>query len=260
MQVSMPLVLEMLRDYGVQPYLQPERSFAFDHVAFLSDSLPSLSPSVLYLGRFSQLKALKDPSLPDVCVVCAGKPSSLEKYLPSFTGNLLALGEDTDLFTVANHLLEGFRMLSDWENDLNSALLSGLGLEALTEIGGRVFGDNPLLVCSSSYNVLGSSRKEAPENEKVDRVLKRGYYIKEESDALSSMGYQAQREKYRSGVLVNLPTYMGCPFFLITFPAHLKPAAFIAVYFISGPPSDGQLDLFRVFSQYVRKYCERMQK
>lgn len=260
MQVSISLVLEMLRDYGVQPYLQPERSFAFDHVAFLSDSLPSLSPSVLYLGRLSQVRALKDPSLPDVCIVCAGKPASLEKFLPSYIGNLLALPEDSDLFTVANHLLEGFRKLNDWENDLNTALLSGMGLETMADIAGRVFDGNPLLICSSSYNILGCSRKEAPENEKVDAVLKRGYFVKEESDALSSMGYQAHREKYRSGVMVNLPTYMGCPFFLITFPAHLKPAAFIAVYFVASSPSEGQLDLFRIFAHYVRKYCESMQK
>ena len=260
MTVTVNMVLDILSGYPVKTELNPELSFAFQRMEFLSEQGGEPDSAVLYLGSVAQVKNLPAAAAAQICVVCSGKTAAVERLLQTRAVNLLVLPAETELFAVANLLMNSFRRLAQWENELNSAMLAGANLQTIAEIGGRAFGDNPTVLGSNSYNIVGRSVMETPYNETVSAILHRGYFLKEEADTLSRMGYLTHREDYRDAMLVNPPTYVGCPFFLGTFPASLKRASFIAVYFVKGTPTAGMLDLFRSLAVRVQSYCESLEK
>jgi len=259
LHITVNIVLDILSELPVKNFINKDRNFSFERIEFISDSSEMLESKVLYFAGRTQISKLCNKSSPDVCIVCPANESEFESSVLSSDLNLLLLPEDSDIFGIANRLLNGFRQLAEWENELKEAVYAGKSLQTFSEIGGKIFGQNPLVFCSSSYNLVGRSMTETPYNEKVSEVLKRGYFTKEEADTVSRMGYQAHRNDYREGVLINPPTYMGCPFFLFSFPGGLKQISFITVYFIAGEPTEGLMDVFRAFAHLLQEYCESIE-
>ena len=129
-------------------------------------------------------------------------------------------------------------------------------VQKLIETGAMIFNENPIVLLSVSFNVVGKSLESTAYNEKVNTLLQRCYLTKEEADIMSRMGYPLHREDFRAGLLVNPPTYMGCPFFLIAFPSSMKQAAFLTVYFVASTPTLGQLDIFRYYGSLIQQYIK----
>jgi len=255
---SVNILLDILSPLSVKQYGEPELDFRFDRLELLAGDAAALDPEVLYLGSLDRIRALGGGAA-GACVVCAGEAEELEALCAERRLYLVALPAGTDLFAAANRINNGFRRLNDWEKELEGATLSGKSLQKLAEIGGKIFGASPVVFGSSSYNIVGRSMTETPYNEKVSEILSRGYFLKEEADALSRMGYPANRDNYRDAALINPPTYMGCSFFLISFASSLKSLSYIAVYFVKDQPTDGLMDIFRVYAGHIRSYCESMQ-
>jgi len=256
MTITKPMIMDILSGFAITEYNSGQETFNIEKVAFLSSSIKELKPTTLYIASASQLRMVKQTDAPDVCVICAGKPAVAEKFLQAHRVQMLLLPEDTDIYDIANLVSENVNRLNRWENKLRTLIVSGQSLQKIAEVGREIYGENPVVLGSSSYNIVGRSLTETPNNPKVSNLLKRGYFIKEEADMLSRMGYQSHRYQYREPVLVNPPSLMNCSFFLVAYPASLKEAAFMAVYFVSSKPTEGQMDIFRFYSALVRQYCE----
>lgn len=259
MTFTVDMILDVLRDQPLKNHVDPKRNFAFEHLEFLSGKTDLLHPSILYLGKTEQIRKHEISAARAVCFMCFGTEEETAELIKNGVSQLLVLPEETDLLDVANRLMSSFRYLNLWEDELKHAMLTGENLQTLAEIGGKLFGENPVVFGSSSYNIVGRSMTETPYNEKVSEVLHRGYFLKEEADALSRMGYAANRDRYRDAVLVNPPTFMGCSFFLVSFTAALKSISYMAVYFVKDSPTEGLLDIFRIYAQHIEHYCESMQ-
>ena len=258
MTFSVNLLLDILSGESVKLYDEAGQTFAFERLALLTRETRQLEPGTLYIGSLERIEALGSYAS-GALIVCAGEETAVSALARKWGLSLLALPTGTDLLEIANRLNDSFLYFNAWENELKGAMLSGKSLQTIAEIGGEIFGDSPVVFGSSSYNIVGRSMTETPYNEKVSEILSRGYFLKEEADALSRMGYPANRDNYRDAVLINPPTYMGCSFFLVSFAASLKRLSYIAVYFVKEQPTEGLMDLFRIFSDHVRSYCESMQ-
>ncbi len=259
LKFTVNMILDILSDKEIENRTDPQTDFAIDRLELLSAGLRAADPAVLYAACLSGPAAEEIPGADMACAVCTGEEESVERLLGAGFRNLLILPAGSDLFSTVNTLLTAFRELNDWENELKGAMLAGKSLQTLAEIGGRRFGENPLVFGNSAYNIVGRSMTGTPYNGKVSAVLERGYFVKEEADALSRMGYPARRESYRNAALIEQPTYVGCPFFLITFPSGIKHLSYLAVYFVKDRPTAGLLDLFRILAGHVKRYCESMQ-
>ena len=80
---------------------------------------------------------------------------------------------------------------------------------------------------NSSYNVIGANLLEAPGHEKLDFILKNGYYSKDLTDGLAQMGYMAKGFQYKTPTILNPPNYMNCP--IMFFPCMQITAFFLVL-------------------------------
>lgn len=254
MKITLPMVLDMLRDYTVTQLFSTDASFTFDRVRLLAPG-EKPEPGVLYVGTHAQLKPIRSAALQQVCIVCVGKREYFEKYQQRHSANLLLLPEDADLLAVANQLFSSFERLYLWETEFQQAILQEQSYQILADLGGRLFDENPVLIVNASYNVLGCSVQSTPHNERLSNLLQAGYFPKDVTDVLTRMGYSSHMEIYRHPQRVEPPNYMGCPLFMLVFESASGIAmGFITVYFLQDAPTEGQFDLFKYFSVQVRDY------
>lgn len=255
MQITQAMVFDMLSSYELTPLLLENTAFAFDNVQLLSPQAEKLNPETLYLGTSAQFKFLRPSVLRGACIVCIGKREYFEKYQHRHSVNLILLPENTDLFSVANRLFAAFERIKLWQNEVEKAILAEKSYQELAELGGKIFGENPVLLVNASYNLLGSSLQSTPYNKRVSDVLENGYYSKETTDILARMGYPSRMDSYMAAKLIEPPNYMGCPFFLLAFNAKNGTSlGFTTVYFVKDTPTDGMFDLFKFFAEQVSAY------
>lgn len=260
MIITKPMVCDILSAYNIVEYIAEDTAQAFEKVEFITGCTHTLVPSVLYVATAEQLKKAACPELDGLCVVCQGSGDFAEEFTGAHRVNLLLFPESADFFQVANELLAGISSLNSWETKVKTCIAAEEPIQNLIEAGADIFGDNPVVLLSVSFNVVGRSIDSTSCNEKVNGLLQRGYLTKDESDIMSRMGYPLHREDYKDGMQVDPPTYMGCSFFLIAFPSSMKQAAFLAVYFVASQPTPGLLDIFRCYAGLLQQYIMSMLK
>ena len=259
MTITKAMLLDILNS-NLKEYIANEAPLCFQRTEFLAAPQSVMDENVLYLlppERLGQVKSLQAGSAYVFTVCSAGEA---EAFFKKHSVNLLYVSETEDFYTVVNRISAGIERLYRWERQLLELTLSGKSIQQLTEHGAEIFGENPVVVGSSSYNVIGRSLLETPYNKNVSALLKRGYFVTQEADALSRMGYQAHREQYQDGVWIDPPSLMNCSFFLITLPKQLKRASFMAVYFVASQPSAGLMDIFRYYASILGSYIAQSEE
>lgn len=260
MIITKSMVCDILSAYNVVEYIAEDTASSFEKLEFITGNDKGFSASVLYLATAEQLVKNARPELDGLCVVCQGSAAFAEEFTRGRRVCLLLVPESADFFQVVNELMEGISRLNSWETKVKTCIAAGEPIQNLIEAGADIFGDNPVVLLSVSFNVVGRSLESTSRNEKVNGLLQRGYLTKEESDIMSRMGYPLHRDDYKDGLQVDPPTYMGCSFFLIAFPSSMKQAAFLAVYFVASQPTPGLLDVFRCYAGLLQQYIMSMLK
>ncbi len=253
MQLAQNIIIDILAPYGVRLPATTDRAFRFQSFQLINENQPPRDPATLYLGTAQQVSALSPDDLQRVCIVCIGTPEFPDADLSRY--HLMLIPDCCSLPAVANCLYNGFTAIQAWSAELDSAILSGQDYPTIFNIGGRFFGNNALIMVNSSYSVIGTNLLSSPSHERIDFILKNGYYTKEMTDSLARMGYQANGTKYTVPCILNPPNYMDCP--LMVQSIHADNGiflGFITVYFIDSAPTPGQFDLFCYFSRKVRDY------
>lgn len=254
MKVTKDLILDSLSQFGVVSRLPEAASFQLSSVRLLSRDSEKLNPEILYLGDSHQLRNQKCSELKSVCVVCIGKTEFFNKFLQKNTANLLCLPEDCELSEVANHLFCTFSRLKKWQHDICMAEVGGQGYQAVLDIGREVFGDNPLLLVNSSYDIIASSLKGTQYNERINNVLQKGYFNKDITDQLSRMGYMEKGERFTKATLSYPPNYMNCAFIVRAYQSGGHMRGFLVLYSVLSGPTKTDCELFSYFSKWVGEY------
>lgn len=254
MIITKSMVCDILSAHNIVEYIADDTAQSFEKVGFVTENSRTFTINVLYIATAEQLQKAACPEMDGICVVCRGSEAFAREFTEKHRVGLLLFPENEDFFQVANELLDGISRLDGWLNKVKTCIAAGEPVQSLIEAGADFFGENPVVLLSVSFNVVGRSLESTSRNEKVNGLLQRGYLTQEEADIMSRMGYPLHREDFKDGMLVNPPTYMGCPFLLIAFPPPMKQAAFLAVYYVASVPTPGQLDVFRCYAGLLRHY------
>lgn len=179
----------------------------------------------------------------------------VSSYIKNYQANLILIPENHSLASIVNTLYTGFHRILNWDGELQNAILRKQNYQSLFSIGGRFFGKNAMIMVNSSYNVIGTNLLEAPTHEKLDFILKNGYYSKELTDGLAQMGYMAKGFQYKTPTILNPPNYMNCPIMVLSMHADNGIfLGFITIYFIDSQPTATQFELFAHFAKLIRCY------
>jgi sugar diacid utilization regulator len=254
LKLSTDIIIESLSKYGVISMMPEESEFQFSSVQLLTQNMAEYDPEILYLGESHQLRGLKCSELKLVCIVCIGKSEYFEKFLQKHNANIICLPEELELSDVANQLFGTFSRLNKWQHDMVVAEVSDQGCQAMVDLGREIFGDNPLVLVNSSYDIIASSIKSTENNQRLNEVLNKRYYDKDTTDQFSRMGYMRNGDKYNKPTLVYPPNFMNCAFALRTFQSEGIMHSFLALYFVSRPPTKTDFELFCHFSEWLGKY------
>lgn len=76
----------------------------------------------------------------------------------------------------------------------------------------EVFQDHFFLMWDASYNIVAHTQNTKIPNEKLEQIIKLGFFPKEVTDDLAQMGYMKNALAYSRPTFVNTPNYMNLPF------------------------------------------------
>ena len=255
MQIAQSIILDLLKPFEPESLIPESASFSFRQIHLLDDIPISPEESVLYVGTWKQVQTL-DPSFWEMtCIVCMGSRDEILPLAERHDSNLIIIPDFYSLASVANRLYTGFDEIRKWSSDLEMAILAKKDYQTIISIGTRFFGKNPIIMVNSSYNLIAGSMPSSPSHERINAILKNGYYSKDMTDGLARMGYQANGIKYTTPTVLYPPNYMDCP--LMVLSTHADNGiflGFITIYFIEDEPTEAQFQLFSYFARKVRKY------
>lgn len=255
MQIAQSIVLDLLKPFEPENLIPEGTVFHFEQIHLLDDTRFLSSPTILCVGSLAQIQKLASSVLNKCCFVCTGKKDDVSSFAEQEHVSLIRIPEQYSIATIANRLYIGFGELQRWSNQLEMAILAKKDYQTIITIGTRFFGNNPIIMVNSSYNLIAASLPCAPFHERIDYILKNGYYTKDMTDSLARMGYQVNGTKYTVPTMLYPPNYMDCP--LMVLATHADNGiflGFITIYFIEDEPTQAQFELFSYFSQKVRRY------
>jgi len=255
--ISQHNVFDMLEGISYRSLIKTDEMFRFERSYFLTEGEHFSSPEMLYVCTFNVLQNATCETPENVCVLCIGDMDEIALYAESTPLNIIAVSDEIPLTYILNLIHELFYNLLRWSYMVNSRLGLHADFQALIELCKVVFGDNPLLLVNSSYNVIAASSTNSGGHPRLQQILDRGYFPKDTVDALAKMGYH--RNSYRFTTPMSYDSnFMGCPFLMTTFYDNHVYYGFMVIYFIDGKePTVGQLGLFTWFAKKMQQHLLR---
>ena len=260
MKLTINIVLECLRDYGLPIHPVGEQSIPLAQVRFLDRDASVLCSEVLYVCTASQLRLARLEPGGGGALLCLEEdgaplePDALPRDIHCFP----IRWDGITLCELMNHLLEIFDRFRVWEQQLEEAILVGKDFQALVDLSDGVFKENFFLIWDASYNVVAHSQRADIPNKKLRDIIERGFFPKEVTDDLAQMGYMKHALTYSRPTFIDAPNYMNFPFIVKTFVVAQRIQYTCAFYFMGSSPSQGMMDLVQIFSNSLEKYILRM--
>ncbi|MCQ2558970.1 MAG: hypothetical protein MJ135_07610, partial [Oscillospiraceae bacterium] len=150
MTITKAMLLDILNS-KLNECIAKEAPLHIAHTAFLTAAQGTvLQEEVLYLlppERLGQVKSLQAGSA-YVFTVCSAREA--EAFSKAHEVNLLYITGAEDFYSVVNRINAGIERLYRWERQLLELTLSGKSIQQLAEHGAEIFGENPVVVGSSS--------------------------------------------------------------------------------------------------------------
>ncbi len=259
MNLSHRVIVEELSAFGAESLLSEDTSFSFSGFQMISAGTHHFNPSMLYVGTASQLQLVDPAILRELCIACIVCADSVTPFFKETGANLIILPETCEIALIINVLFNLFDRAKQWSSSVRNAVAGNQGYQALMDLGRMYFGDNPIVLVNSSYNLVASSHTNVTGFPRVDDLLRDGYYNKEIIDTFVRMGYMKSAPSF-SPFISHPPNYMGCPFLIRTFhsKADDKLLGFLNVYYTDkSEVSALEYEIFLYFALQVYKYCFR---
>ena len=255
MYITQYNVFDALDGIDYRSLIRTEEVFRFQRCYLLSAGDELNAPDKLYICDFATLPRTSCPTPASVCVLCVGDADEIAAYAEAHLLNVIAVSGSVSAVHLLNHIQDAFSHLLRWSYKVNSEIAAQADFQSLISLSRAVFGDNPLLMVNSSYNVLAVSTTNTGEREKLQQVLELGYFPKEMTDELARMGYHKNSYRFTTPMRSDPPNFMDCPFLMTTFYSNRVFYGFMVLYFTGGKaPTKGQYGLFTWFSRKVRGY------
>ncbi len=255
MQLAQCIIIDILKPFHVECLIPEGELFRFSQIHLLDDTSFAPDRSTLYVGTWDQVRSIAPEILAEICITCIGPEAEVRAFSCRYPSNLLLISDNHSLAAVTNRLYAGFHYILKWCGDLEMAILAKKDYQTIVSLGTQIVGNNPIIMVNSSYNLIAGSLTSSPSHERIDSILKNGYYSKDMTDGLARMGYQANGTKYTVPTILYPPNYMDCP--LMVLATHADNGiflGFITVYFIEDDPTPAQFELFSWFARKIRRY------
>ena len=176
MYITQYNIFDALEGIPYRALIQSETPFHFQRDYLLSAGDCPDDPEKLYICDFETLPGLRCEAPEEVCILCAGDLDAIEAFAREHPLNLIAVSSEVSLIRILNLIHEAFSKLLKWSYKVNSDIASQEDFQALVALSRGVFGDNPLLLVSASYNILAASTLDAGGSEKLQPILDLGYF------------------------------------------------------------------------------------
>lgn len=254
MKLTIHMIQDRLAAYDAQYRPGQDVGQSFAEVRLLSGKGETLVPDTLYVCTAGQLRRAKLEGAERVAFVCVGG-DGVEKRSALRGAHVFAVTrEGVCLAELMNDLLDLFHRLNDWERRLEEAILRGKSMQELVDLSAPVFENNFFLMWDASYNVLAYTKGVTPPNEKLERVVRQGFFAKEFTDDLVRMDYIKNAMVYTKPTFVSPPNYMNIPFILKTFVVAQRIQYVMSLYYTASVPSRGMADLYQVLANRLEAY------
>ena len=258
MRLTMDIVLEMLSARGVERCSDCERSVPVTQVRILGHNTSDLYPQSLYVCSYSQLRGSSLMKGEGAVLLYLEEGEMEDKpLLPRGVHCFPIRSQTLTLYDIINELLEIFDRFQTWEQQMEEAVLLGKDFQALVDLSAPVFRNNFFLIWDASYNVVAHTQNVEIPNEKLRWIIERGFFPKEVTDDLAKMGYMKNALAYTTPTLFGTPNYMNIPFIIKTYSVAQRIHYTSAFYFSENAPSQGYVDLFKIFAASLEKYILR---
>ena len=229
MYITQYNVFDALEGIPYRSLIRTEELFRFQRCYLLSPGDEMNAPEKLYICDLETLRQTRCPDPAAVCVLCADAVEALaaEKQL-----HAIAVTGEVSTVRLLNLIQDAFSHLLRWSYKVNSEIAAQADFQSLISLSRYVFGDNPLLMVNSSYNVLAVSTNNTGAREKLTQVLELGYFPKEMTDELARMGYHKNSYRFTTPMRSDPPNFMDCPFLMTTFYENRVFYGFMVLYIV----------------------------
>ncbi len=257
MYISQHNVYDALSDIPFESRIHDDRVFRFHWVSLVTPGDQLSDPARLYVCEPNSLRTAVCEDPDSICILCTGDLEEIHSCAGARFPNLIAVPGQSSI-KILNLLQSAFAELLQWSYQVNSDIAKQSEFQTIIERGRSVFGEKPLLLVNSSYNILAASTTNAGGSANLQQVLDQGYYSKDTTDVLAKMGYFKHSYRYTKPTLLDTPNFMKAPLLIAAIYSNRHFCGFIALYFTDGSrPTVGQTGLFTWFSQKLRDYYLR---
>lgn len=258
MYITQHNVFDALEGIEYCSLIRSETLFRFQRSYLLTAGDILSDPAKLYVCDEETLPLTECPDPETVCILCVGDRDRLGAQAEERNLNLIAVCDAVSVAHILNLMQDMFSRLLRWSYTVNSEIAGQADFQTIISHSRAVFGDNPLLLVNSSYNILAASTSNTGARAKLQQVLELSYFPKEFIDELARMGYHKNSYRFTVPMRSDPPNFMDCPFLMTTFYANQVFYGFMVLYFTGEKgPTTGQLGLFTWFSKKVRSYYLR---
>lgn len=255
MYITQYNVFDALEGIPYRSLIRTEELFRFQRCYLLSPGDEMNAPEKLYICNLETLRQTGCADPASICVLCVGDGDAVEALAAEKQLHAIAVTGEVSTVRLLNLIQDAFSHLLRWSYKVNSEIAAQADFQSLISLSRYVFGDNPLLMVNSSYNVLAVSTNNTGAREKLTQVLELGYFPKEMTDELARMGYHKNSYRFTTPMRSDPPNFMDCPFLMTTFYENRVFYGFMVLYFTGDrEPTRGQYGLFTWFSRKIRAY------
>lgn len=253
MDISWNIVLDKMKIYQAESLLPEGENPFLCSVALYSRNSVRFSKKILYVCLAKDLKTMSDKVRKDIKLVCLGNKACVEKFLKRHPGNIMLIPADSPLIDVINFLLKLFSTLAVWDRELKLAVAQHQSLQYILDMSQGMFGDNPIVMIGPSYNILAATKVSKLEHPGVSRLLRLGYFTKEDADNLYHFDYMKKNTVFTTPTIKYPPNLMNCPFLIKTFLCHHSIRNFLVVYYINSMPEESDPELFDLLAMRLEE-------
>lgn len=254
MKLTIHMIQDRLAGYNAQYRPGQDMNQSFAEVRLMGSKGGALVPDTLYVCTSGQLRRARLEGAERAAFICVGGDGVEDRPALRCAHFFTVNREGVCLADLMNDLLDCFQRLNDWERRLEEAILRGKSAQELVDLSAPVFEYNYFLFWDASYNLLAYTKGVEPPNEKIERIVRQGFFAKEMTDELVRMNYIKNAMAFTKPTFRPATNYMNLPFILKTFVVAQRVQYIISLYYTESEPSQGMADLFQVFVSQLEAY------
>ena len=212
MKLTIHMIQDRLAAYNAQYRPGQDMNQSFAEVRLMGSKGGALVPDTLYVCTSGQLRRARLEGAERAAFICVGGDGVEDRPALRCAHFFTVNREGVCLADLMNDLLDCFQRLNDWERRLEEAILRGKSAQELVDLSAPVFEYNYFLFWDASYNLLAYTKGVEPPNEKIERIVRQGFFAKEMTDELVRMNYIKNAMAFTKPTFRPATNYMNLPF------------------------------------------------